>query len=107
MLYSGFYQFSRHSLFETSPEFVNLSLKLVTNPSPAYSLKELTLFFTYFREMRITQPRFCTFIKSTLSTFSQSELWHNLTASKLCRDRPCLMDLDELCQKCLARPPCP
>lgn len=67
MLYSGLYLLKGHIKLEFDDDFTKISICVATQQDRAYSLKEITLLYTYFKTIKIYNSDYCEFIASSLT----------------------------------------
>lgn len=72
MLYSGLHLLKGHIKLELDDEFTEISISVVTQQDRAYSVKEITLLYTYFKTIKIYNCDFCEFVSSSLTKVKYS-----------------------------------
>lgn len=93
MLYSGLYWYSKKHRVNFSPKFEKLSISLITKDHLKLNLKELTLFYTYFKHIKIAGPQICSFFKNRIQEEDQKTMMVNDKAEEILDKKGCLMEM--------------
>jgi hypothetical protein len=72
MLYSGLYLLKGKIKLELDDEFSKISIGVITQQDRVYSVKEITLLYTYFKTIKVYNSDFCEFVTSSLTKVKET-----------------------------------
>jgi hypothetical protein len=107
MLYSGLALLKGKVKMDLDDEFAQTSIRVVTQEGRNYSVKEVTLIFTYFKTIKVYNADFCEFVHSSLLKMQASDEFSQNSKAKAILSKKCTLNIGSKCFNCFKSPDMP